>query len=137
VFFIPTRYKVYALLVVAFVFGLLRWRNTAIESAIHKLEQKQRDEADRARNTNRVVRDEIEILDDVGLYSRADPLGWAGNQSGHFMIAAAFAYWFAVIGYAWSGEYPHRWVMFGCLAAVYLALEPPKAAHLPTRWRRI
>jgi len=77
-FQIPLRYKLYLLAAVAFVFGLVRWRNTAIENAIRKLEQKQRDEADRARNTNREVRDEIEILDDVGLYNRAS--SWVRNS---------------------------------------------------------
>jgi hypothetical protein len=77
-FQVPLRYKLYLLAAAAFVFGLVHWRNTAIESAIHKLEQKQRDEADKARNTNREVRDEIEILDDVNLYNRASR--WVRNS---------------------------------------------------------
>jgi hypothetical protein len=57
---------------------------------------------------------------------RADPLGWAGNQAGHILIAAMFAYWMAVIGYLMMGEYPYRWTIFGALVAVYLALEVPQ-----------
>jgi len=54
---------------------------------------------------------------------RADPLGWAGNQAGHILIAAVFAYWVAVGGYLLMGEYPARWAIFGALVAMYLAIE--------------
>ena len=57
---------------------------------------------------------------------RADPLGWAGNQAGHVLIAAAFAYWVAVGWFIMAGEYPHRWAIFGALAAMYLAIELPQ-----------
>lgn len=77
-FQIPLRYKLYLLAAAAFVFGLFHWRNSAVENAIHKLEQKQRDEADKARKTSREVRDEVEILDDVDLYGRASR--WVRNR---------------------------------------------------------
>lgn len=57
---------------------------------------------------------------------RADPLGWAGNQAGHVLIAAAFAYWVAVGWFLITGEYPHRWAIFGALAIAYLAIELPQ-----------
>ena len=61
---------------------------------------------------------------------RADPLGWLGNQSGHFLLCVGFAYWFCVIGFAINGELPHRWVVFGLAAALYLAIEAPQGGTL-------
>jgi hypothetical protein len=61
---------------------------------------------------------------------RGDPLGWAGNQAGHMLIAAVFAYWVAVAGYLLMGEYPARWAIFGALVAMYLAIEVPQNGAL-------
>ena len=61
---------------------------------------------------------------------RADPLGWLGNQAGHFLLCVAFAYWFAVVGFLINGELPHRWVIFGLAATLYLAIEAPQNGSL-------
>lgn len=61
---------------------------------------------------------------------RADPLGWAGNQIGHMAIPAAFAYWMSVIWFVIAGEFPDRWLIFGVVAAMYLAIEAPQGGDL-------
>jgi hypothetical protein len=78
-FQIPLRYKLYLLAAAAFVLGLLRWRNAAVSNAIDELKARQREAEDQARRTSAEVRDEVEILDDVGLYERASR--WVRNHN--------------------------------------------------------
>ena len=78
-FQIPLRYKLYLFAAAAFVFGLVHWRNTAIENALAKLERQRREEADKALRTGREVRNDVEILDDVGLADRASE--WVRNRN--------------------------------------------------------
>jgi hypothetical protein len=75
---IPLRYQIYALAAAAFVLGLLRWRSRAVEDALDIAREEQRQEVERALREQRKVRDEIEILDDVDLYSRASR--WVRNS---------------------------------------------------------
>lgn len=49
-----------------------------------------------------------------------DPLGWAGNQAGHTMIGAMFAFDFCMVFHAVAGEYPFKSTLFAVLVLVYL-----------------
>lgn len=68
---VPLRYKLYGLVALAFVLGLLRWRNEAVRRAIQDLESRQREAAAEAARVKRGVEHEVELLDDVGLVERA------------------------------------------------------------------
>jgi hypothetical protein len=75
---VPRRYKLYALVATAFVMGLLRWRNAAVERAITNVRSEQQRARDKALRTARGVRDEVKLLDDVGLAERASR--WVRNR---------------------------------------------------------
>jgi hypothetical protein len=70
-FQIPLRYKLYLLAAAAFVLGLFRWRNVAVSDALDELRDQQKKAAEKALRTSLEVRDQVEILDDVGLRDRA------------------------------------------------------------------
>ena len=59
-----------------------------------------------------------------------DPLGWAGNQAGHLMIAAMFAFWVAFAWFSFFEEYPYKIVLFMALSVAYLSLELPQGGGL-------
>lgn len=59
-----------------------------------------------------------------------DPLGWAGNQLGHFCLGILACYWFSWVWKAVSGELPYALVAVAVWAVVYLLIELPQGGGL-------
>ena len=68
---IPLRWKIYGLVALAFVLGLLRWRSMAVDAALAEAEAERNKRRLKAIEEAARVRDEVEIMDDTGLADRA------------------------------------------------------------------
>lgn len=65
------RLKFYAILAVAFVLGLLRWRSMAVDHAVTALSaERERARLDAALKAKQ-AKEEVNALDDIGLANRA------------------------------------------------------------------
>lgn len=72
------KYKLYALVLLAFVLGLLRWKNTSVDAAVLKLKEAQTREREAALKVQRGIRDDVGALDDAKLSDRA--ARWVRNR---------------------------------------------------------
>lgn len=77
---IPLRFKIYAILAVGLVLGLLGWRSAGIRAALEKAEAEEKERRLDQMRTAKEVEDEVEALDDDGLRSRASK--WVRNKNG-------------------------------------------------------
>ena len=68
---IPLRWKLYALVAGAFLFGTLGMRSRWIDNALAKEEAKRNEARIAAMRTTSEVRRDVEIMDDAGLADRA------------------------------------------------------------------
>ena len=68
---IPLHWKIYGLVALAFVLGLLRWRSMAVDAALAEAEAERNKRRLKAIEEAARVRDEVEIMDDTGLADRA------------------------------------------------------------------
>lgn len=75
---IPLRWKIYGLLGLAFVMGLLKWRSIAVDAALAEAEAEHNKRRLDAIEKAAEVRNEVEILDDTGLSTRASK--WLRND---------------------------------------------------------
>lgn len=75
---VPLRWKIYGLVVLAFVLGLLRWRSVAVDAALAEAEAERNKRRLDAIEKAAEVRNEVEIMDDTGLSTRASK--WLRND---------------------------------------------------------
>ena len=68
---IPLRWKLYALVAGAFLFGIVGMRSRWIDNALAKEEAKRNEARIAAMRTTSEVRRDVEIMDDAGLADRA------------------------------------------------------------------
>ena len=68
---IPLRWKLYALVAGAFLFGILGMRSRWIDNALAKEEAKRNEARVAAMRTANEVRRDVEVMDDTGLADRA------------------------------------------------------------------
>ena len=68
---ISLRWKIYGLVALAFVLGLIRWRSAAVDAALAEAESLRNKQRMMAVEEAAKVRDEVEIMDDTGLADRA------------------------------------------------------------------
>ena len=76
---VTPKVKFYALVALAFVLGLLRWRSVSVSNALARAEAKRLEMHVEAMRAAKEVENEIEVLDDVGLAARASK--WLRNTS--------------------------------------------------------
>jgi hypothetical protein len=65
------RWRIYAVIALAAILALLRWRSAAVDSAVAQIELRVAEDRLVAVRAAQRVRDDVEILDDAGLASRA------------------------------------------------------------------
>ena len=68
---IPLRFKIYGIIAVGVVLGLLGWRSAGIKAALEKAEAEEKERRLGQMRTAKEVEDEVESLDDDGLRKRA------------------------------------------------------------------
>lgn len=68
---IPLRFKIYGIIAVGVVLGLLGWRSAGIKAALEKAEAEEKERRLGQMRTAKEVEDEVEGLDDAGLRKRA------------------------------------------------------------------
>lgn len=65
------RWRIYAVIALAALLALLRWRSAAVDRAVAQIELRVAEDRLVAVKAAQRVRDDVEILDDAGLASRA------------------------------------------------------------------
>ena len=65
------KWRIYAVIALAGLFALFRWRSAAVDSAVAQIELRVAEDRLVAVKAAQRVRDDVEILDDAGLASRA------------------------------------------------------------------
>ncbi|MGB1843877.1 MAG: hypothetical protein ACPHIB_06925 [Thalassobaculaceae bacterium] len=75
---IPIRFKIYGILAVGLLLGLLGWRNAGIKSALERAEAEETKRRLDQIKISRDIKDEVQALDDNGLRSRASK--WVRND---------------------------------------------------------
>lgn len=68
---IPLRFKIYGIIAVGIVLGLLGWRSAGIKAALEKAEAEEKERRLGQMRAAKEVEDEVEGLDDAGLRKRA------------------------------------------------------------------
>lgn len=68
---IPLRFKIYGIIAVGVVLGLLGWRNAGIKAALEKAEAEEKERRLDQIRTAKEVEDDVESLDDNSLRQRA------------------------------------------------------------------
>lgn len=65
------RWRIYAVIALAAILALLRWRSAAVDNAVAQIELRVAEDRLVAVKAAQRVRDDVEILDDAGLADRA------------------------------------------------------------------
>ena len=65
------KWRIYAVIALAAIRALLRWRSAAVDNAVAQIELRVAEDRLVAVRAAQGVRDDVEILDDAGLASRA------------------------------------------------------------------
>lgn len=68
---IPLRFKIYGIIAVGVVLGLLGWRSAGIKAALEKAEAEEKERRLDQIRTAKEVEDDVESLDDNSLRQRA------------------------------------------------------------------
>ena len=68
---IAIRWRIYAIIALAAILALVRWRSVAVDRAVAQIELRVAEDRLVAVRAAQEVRDDIEILDDAGLADRA------------------------------------------------------------------
>ncbi len=76
---IPVRFKIYGIIAVGIVLGLLGWRNAGIKAALEKAEAREKEVMADSIRISRKVQNDIEKLDNHSLRGRASK--WVRNHS--------------------------------------------------------
>ena len=76
---IPLRFKIYGIIVIGVVLGLLGWRSAGIKAALEKAEAEEKERRLDQIRTAKEVEDDVESLDDNSLRQRASR--WVRNKN--------------------------------------------------------
>jgi hypothetical protein len=76
---IPLRFKIYGMIAVGIVLGLLGWRSAGIKAALEKAEAKEKERRLDQIRTAKEVEEYVESLDDNSLRQRASR--WVRNKN--------------------------------------------------------
>lgn len=76
---IPLRFKIYGIIAIGVVLGLLGWRSAGIKAALEKAEAEEKERRLDQIRTAKEVEDDVESLDDNSLRQRASR--WVRNKN--------------------------------------------------------